>query len=83
MNLFVIDVGDLHAELWRKLNIWDRRINGCHDVTTGEHPNLGMCIISHFGHDSRVVWLVERAMKTACASKLAWRSPAWREVSPS
>lgn len=60
MNLKVIELGDLHAELWDGMTITHRRVEGPEDVTVGEHPQLGLCVVSHWGLDGSAEWFTQR-----------------------
>jgi len=46
-----------HADLWDHLLIHIRHIDGAEDVALGEHPQLGICIVSHYGFENRIRWL--------------------------
>lgn len=56
----IMEVGDLHAYLWEGLTIISRRVDGPEDVTIGDHIELGLCVVSHFGFEDRIAWWSER-----------------------
>ena len=60
MHTREIAVGDHHADLWGELVIAGRWVSGPHDITVGDHPALGRCVVSHHGPENRIVWLTER-----------------------
>lgn len=60
MHPKVFEVGDRHADLWEKLFVVSRRVEGPEDRTVGFHPNFGLCVIDHHGLENRVVWWTAR-----------------------
>lgn len=63
MNRTTIEVGDLHADLWETFKIHCRHIHGPVDVTVGEHPDFGWCIVSHYGFENRIEWFTQRPIR--------------------
>lgn len=49
MHMQQIEVGGLHADLWEGLVVADRWVSGSQDITVGDHPALGWCVVSHHG----------------------------------
>lgn len=60
MFLKVIEVGDLHADLWERLALIGRHVDGPEDVTLGVHPVFGLCIVRHHGYGDHVEWWTQR-----------------------
>ncbi|ACK86125.1 hypothetical protein Mchl_5367 [Methylorubrum extorquens CM4] len=56
MHLRVFEVGDHHADLWEKLFVVSRCVDGPEDRTLGFHPEFGLSVIDHHGHENRVLW---------------------------
>lgn len=53
-------VGDRHADLWGKLSIVSRCVDGPEDRTVGFHPDFGLSVIDHHGLENRVMWWTAR-----------------------
>lgn len=70
MNLRMIELGDLHAELWEGMTIAHRRVEGPEDVTVGEHPELGLVVVSHYGLENRIEWFTQRPIRQAGHGRL-------------
>ncbi|WP_246748196.1 hypothetical protein [Methylobacterium sp. SD274] len=47
---------DEHATLWPALDVKARFVKGPEDMTVGMHPSLGLCLVRHYGFESRVEW---------------------------
>ncbi|WP_210168537.1 hypothetical protein [Methylobacterium sp. Leaf123] len=62
MYLQVLEVGDRHADLWEKLFVVSRCIDGPEDRTLGFHPDFGLSVIDHYGLENRVLWWTARPM---------------------
>lgn len=52
-----------HADLWEGLKQLARHVEGPDDVTVGEHWALGLCIVSHYGHESHVTWTTAKRIE--------------------
>lgn len=52
-------VGDQHADLWGGMTALFRHVDGPVDVTVGEHPELGLCVVSHYGFENRIEWFTQ------------------------
>lgn len=68
MHLRVIEVGDLHADLWEGLSIIRRHVDGPEDVTVGDHAQFGLAIVSHRGFENSVSWWTERPIAAPLSS---------------
>lgn len=55
-----IAANDLHADLWELLYVRDRYVDGIKDSTVGEHPDLGLSVVSHYGLEDRIEWFTSR-----------------------
>lgn len=45
------------------MTIHHRRMGGPEDVTVGEHPDLGLCVFSHYGLEDRIEWFTQRPVR--------------------
>lgn len=71
MHLKVIEVGDHHADLWGKLFVVSRCVDGPEDRTLGFHPEFGLSVIDHHGQENRVLWWTARPIPEPEADGLA------------
>ncbi|MCP1557277.1 UNVERIFIED_ORG: hypothetical protein M2438_001352 [Methylobacterium sp. SuP10 SLI 274] len=63
MHMRAFEVGDRHADLWGKLSIVSRRVEGPEDRTVAFHPDFGLSVIDHHGLENRVLWWTARPIR--------------------